>query len=138
MCCHLQSADDDTLSQQGIASDVEQEPQMASDAAPALTIAEEIDALLGSDRTQLQDESEVSHETAVTREDDSLVAQSTAGGMPHGSSLLEGSLEGSLGGSLEGSLDTADWTAFDQEAAMSTNPDDNLSWSVMVTYQVEF
>lgn len=125
MCCHLQSADDGTLTQQGFASDLDVEPQMASDAAPALTLAEEIDALLESDRTQLQDESEASHETVVTTEDDSLAAQSLAGGMPHGLSLLEGS------------LDTADWTAFDQQAAMSTDPDDNLSWSVMVICRVE-
>lgn len=99
---------------------------MATEAAPSLTIAEEIDALLGgSDRTQLQDDSEVAHEIAVMREDDSLDAQSTAGAMPRGSSLLEGS------------LDTADWTAFDQQAAMSTSPDDNLSWSVMVICWVE-
>ena len=54
------------------------------------------------------------------REDDSLIAQTMAGDMSHRSSLMEGS------------MDTADWTAFDQQAAMSSNPDDNFSWSIVV------
>ena len=53
-------------------------------------------------------------------EDDSLIVQTMDGAMPHRSSLLEGSMA------------TADWTAFDQQATMSSNPDDNLSWSIVV------
>ena len=33
-------------------------------------------------------------------------------------------------------MDTADWTSFDQRAAMSSNPDDNLSWSIVVNLLV--
>ena len=115
--CHLQS-DDDVLASKFVSHP---EPQVESDtAAPVFTVAQEIDALLGPDRTQLQDESEASHGSAAISEDDSLVAQAMAGALPHRSSLMEGS------------MDTADWTAFDQQAAMSTNPDDNLSWSITV------
>ena len=111
-------SDDGVLAQQFVSHP---EPQAVSGTAvPVITIAQQIDALLGSDRTQLQDESEASQETAAISEDDSLVAETMAGAMPHRSSLMEGS------------MDTSDWTAFDQQAAMSSNPDDNLSWSMMV------
>lgn len=62
----------------------------------------------------------MSQEAAAVSEDDSLVIETMADVMPHRSSLMEGS------------MDTADWTSFDQQAAMSGNPDDNLSWSFVV------
>ena len=98
-----------------------------SDAASIITAADDLvsstilGALLGSDKTQLQDESEVSQGRSVISEDDSVVAQTMGDAMPGWSSPMEGS------------LDTADWTAFDLEAALRSNADDNLSWSILVS-----
>lgn len=115
----LQSEDDAFT--QRFSSDADSDAVSVTSAADDLVSNTILGALLGSDRTQLQDESEVSQEPSAISEDDSVVAQTMGQVVPDHSSLMEGS------------MDTADWTAFDQQAAMRSDVDDNLSWSIVVS-----
>ena len=106
---------------QHFTSDAESYADSVTGAADDLVSNAILGALLGSDRTQLQDESEASQEPSAISEDDSVVAQTMGHVAPDHSSLMEGS------------MDTADWTAFDKQAAMRSDVDDNLSWSIVVS-----
>lgn len=90
-------------------------------------------ALLGSDRTQLQDESEASQSTAASAEEasieaadeadadeDTLVARALSNVVPEHLSLMKGS------------MDAADWSEFDQLAEQREGTDSPLSWSLVV------
>lgn len=120
VCACVQSGDD--VLTQHFASSSESDAASATTAADNLVSSAILGALLGSDRTQLQDESEASHDSAVLSEDDSVVAQTMGDRMSDRSTLMEGS------------LDTADWTGLDQEAAMSVDGIDDFSWSIVVSH----
>ncbi len=90
-------------------------------------------ALLGSDRTQLQDESEASQSTATSADEasieaadeadadeDTLVARALSNVVPEHLSLMKGS------------MDAADWSEFDQLAEQREGTDSPLSWSLVV------
>lgn len=90
-------------------------------------------ALLGSDRTQLQDESEASQSTATSddeaateaadeadADEDTLVARALSNVVPEHLSLMKGS------------MDAADWSEFDQLADPREGTDSPLSWSLVV------
>ena len=90
-------------------------------------------ALLGSDRTQLQDESEASQSTATSADKASieaadeadadevtLVARALSNVVPEHLSLMKGS------------TDAADWSEFDQLAEQREGTDSPLSWSLVV------
>ena len=90
-------------------------------------------ALLGSDRTQLQDESEASQSTATSADkasietadeadadEETLVARALSNVVPEHLSLMKGS------------LDAADWSEFDQLAEQREGTDSPLSWSLVV------
>ena len=104
---------------------------MDSDASSLTTAADDmvsnaiLGALLGSDRTQLQDESEVSDNTPAGAADtaDGAVAKTLDNVVPEHLSLMKGS------------LDTADWTAFDELAEQSGDIDDALNWSLVVSLE---
>ncbi|DBB11594.1 TPA: hypothetical protein ACH3X3_006985 [Trebouxia sp. C0006] len=89
-------------------------------------------ALLGSDRTQLQDESEASQSTATSADKASieaadeadadevtLVARALSNVVPEHLSLMKGS------------MDAADWSEFDQLAEQREGTDSPLSWSLV-------
>jgi hypothetical protein len=90
-------------------------------------------ALLGSDRTQLQDESEASQSTATSADaasieaadeaaddEDTLVARALSNVVPEHLSLMKGS------------MDAADWSEFDQLAEQREGADSPLTWSLVV------
>jgi hypothetical protein len=90
-------------------------------------------ALLGSDRTQLQDESEASQSTATAADEasteaadeadadeETLVARALSNVVPEHLSLMKGS------------MDAADWSEFDQLAEQREGTDSPLSWSLVV------
>ena len=107
--------------------------EMDADTASLTTAADDmvsnaiLEALLGSDKTQLQDESEVSQESSAAADEaaadeDSMVARMLDNVVPEHLSLMKGS------------RDSAEWTAFDQLAEQSDDVDDVLNWSLVVSF----
>ena len=106
---------------------------MDADSASLTTAADDsvinaiVSALSGSDRTQLQDESEVLEDIAAAAGDDIRSRQIETAVMAQDNVVPE---HFSL---MTGSMDTADWTAFDQLAEQSGDIDDALNWSIVVS-----
>ena len=115
------------------------EEDLVSDTSSFTTAADDMvnsaimGALLGSDRTQLQDESEASQSTATSADiasskaadeadadEDTLVARALSNVVPEHLSLMKGS------------MDAADWSEFDQLAEQREGVDSPLSWSLVV------
>ena len=86
-----------------------------------------VSALSGSDRTQLQDESEVLEDIPAAAGDDIRSRQIETAVM------AQDNVDPEHFSLMTGSMDTADWTAFDQLAEQSDDIDDALNWSIVVS-----